>query len=385
MLAWISLIFLSFHTWAKSCDDTGPGMRAQILRSLKGLECRGRSIHLTFDDGPVPDVTGPLLSELKRLNVAATFFISTTRLASSNSAAANNRHTLQWMLRDGHVVANHGHEHESYDLRMDSQGTLLSRGLTVSQRAEQLRLSEQLLNQATNGAFARQAHRLFRFPYGRGVLPSDRELDEMERMGMSFSDQDRATRLKEYRRQSESLIDLADRRYTHLLWNHDSGDSRINKQNLSATEMTHFITENVKGYCARGSPQEQISLFHDTKKFVAEAIPQIVEITRCLGGEFVSADKILRSTALKERETIITPDMVARAPVDALADLIQSLNLNCDTCHTSPSPSEGSCLSQYDGKIYPHCSGGKVSICYRGKWYARAGGDKEALCAGEGL
>ncbi len=381
------LVFLfSFQAFAQTCDDTGTSTKAQILRSMRGLDCRDRKIHLTFDDGPVTGVSAPLLDHLKRLNVPSTFFISTTRLASGAPNAQLSRQTVQRMLTDGHVVANHGHDHDAYDLRMDASGKILSPGMTELERAEQLRVSESLLNQATNGGFAKQPLRLFRFPYGRGVLPSDRELDELEKQGMKFSAADRATRVKEYRRMSDPLAAIADQRYTHFLWNHDSGDSRINKSDLTPTELTNFITENVQGYCARGRPSDQISLYHDTKNFVVQAIPLIVEISRCLGAKFVSADEILKSERLREMQTIITPAMLSRAPVDAMGELIQSLSLGCDNCmSTQTHVPVGACVSEYDGKIYPHCNGGAVSICYRGKWYSRAGGEKENLCAGEGL
>jgi peptidoglycan/xylan/chitin deacetylase (PgdA/CDA1 family) len=381
------LVFLfSFSALAQTCDDTGSSTQAQILRSLRGLDCRNRNIHLTFDDGPVSGVTAPLLDHLKRLNVPSTFFVSTTRLASGAPNAQQSRQTLQRMLRDGHVVANHSHDHDAFDLRMDASGRVLSPGMSEAEKAEQLRVSESLLNLATNGAFARQPLRLFRFPYGRGVLPSDRELDELEKKGMRFSGSDRVSRVREYRRQSEALAAIADQRYTHFLWNHDSGDSRITKTDLTSSELTSFITENVQGYCARGRPSDQISLFHDTKNFVVQAIPMIVEISRCLGAQFVSAERIMQSQRLREQETIITPAMLSRAPVDAMGELIQSLSLGCDNCMPTQTPvPAGACLSEYDGKIYPHCSGGAVSICYRGSWFSRANGEKENLCAGEGL
>jgi len=386
MLYWLFTLMISLQAFAQTCDDTGSSQQAQILRSLRSLDCRNRQIHLTFDDGPVSGVTSPLLDHLKRLNIPTTFFVSTTRLASGAPNAQQSRQTLQRMLREGHVVANHGHDHDAHDLRMDANGTVLSQGMTESERAEQLRTSESLLNLATNGAFARQPLKLFRFPYGRGVLPSDRELDQLERQGMRFSARDRATRVKEYRRMSDPLATIADRNYTHFLWNHDSGDSRITRSEMTSSELVNFVTENVQGYCARGRPSEQISLFHDTKNFVVQAIPMIVEISRCLGAEFVSAERIMQSQRLREMETIITPAMLSRAPVDAMGELIQSLSLGCDNCmQTQTAVPAGACLSEYDGKIYPHCSGGAVSICYRGKWYSRSGGEKESLCAGEGL
>lgn len=61
-------------------------------------------IHLTFDDGPVPEVTPWVLDELDRYQVKATFF-----MVGEN--ARRYPHLVREVVRRGHVVANHTFHH----------------------------------------------------------------------------------------------------------------------------------------------------------------------------------------------------------------------------------------------------------------------------------
>lgn len=65
---------------------------------------------LTFDDGPLPATTGPVLDALKRECVKATFF-----LVGRNAQA--NPDMVKRMLRDGHTVGHHSYSHPALTLR----------------------------------------------------------------------------------------------------------------------------------------------------------------------------------------------------------------------------------------------------------------------------
>lgn len=62
-------------------------------------------ICLTFDDGPDPVYTPPLLDVLKALNVRATFFVV-------GEAAAKHPEIVRRMAADGHEVGNHTWSHK---------------------------------------------------------------------------------------------------------------------------------------------------------------------------------------------------------------------------------------------------------------------------------
>lgn len=65
---------------------------------------RGKELFLTFDDGPIPEVTPRLLDILDQYNVKATFF-----------CVGDNVHRYPELARDivrrGHTIANHTYHH----------------------------------------------------------------------------------------------------------------------------------------------------------------------------------------------------------------------------------------------------------------------------------
>lgn len=77
-----------------------PVRRKPILH----LPERGRSMVLTFDDGPDPRYTPSILKTLRRHDVRAMFFVC-------GGMAAANKKLLAEMADDGHVVGNHTWTH----------------------------------------------------------------------------------------------------------------------------------------------------------------------------------------------------------------------------------------------------------------------------------
>lgn len=59
-----------------------------------------KEIYLTFDDGPTPEVTDFILTELKKHNAKATFFCIGKNVKCHQSI-------YQEILRDGHAIGNH--------------------------------------------------------------------------------------------------------------------------------------------------------------------------------------------------------------------------------------------------------------------------------------
>jgi peptidoglycan/xylan/chitin deacetylase (PgdA/CDA1 family) len=79
---------------------TTPVRRAPILR----MSGRGRTMLLTFDDGPHPDYTPHILDTLAKYDVRATFFVC-------GEMADWNRDLLARMADEGHAVGNHTWTH----------------------------------------------------------------------------------------------------------------------------------------------------------------------------------------------------------------------------------------------------------------------------------
>jgi peptidoglycan/xylan/chitin deacetylase (PgdA/CDA1 family) len=64
----------------------------------------GNRIALTFDDGPCPGHTEPILDILRRYNVKATFFVCGQNVARSPEL-------LRRIQAEGHAIGNHGYSH----------------------------------------------------------------------------------------------------------------------------------------------------------------------------------------------------------------------------------------------------------------------------------
>jgi peptidoglycan/xylan/chitin deacetylase (PgdA/CDA1 family) len=96
-----------------------------------------KTIYLTFDDGPHPEITHFVLDELKKYNAKASFF------CLGNNVALYPK-TYQQILNEGHAVGNHTYNHPN--------------GWEVS--------TEEYVNDISKAAEYIQSN-LFRPPYGR--------------------------------------------------------------------------------------------------------------------------------------------------------------------------------------------------------------------------
>lgn len=114
-------------------------MRSEPILRMTG---RGRTMLLTFDDGPHPEYTPEILDTLAEHKVHATFFVC-------GEMAEWNRDLLARMYDEGHVVGNHTWSHPLL--------TKLSRRRI---RSEMERTSE-----VVEAAYG-EAPRWFRAPYG---------------------------------------------------------------------------------------------------------------------------------------------------------------------------------------------------------------------------
>ncbi|MFI8825296.1 polysaccharide deacetylase family protein [Streptomyces sp. NPDC053431] len=78
-----------------------PPVRTRPFLHLTGV---GRSMVLTFDDGPDPRYTPEILAILRRYDCRAMFFVC-------GEMAVDNQDLLKEMAEDGHVVGNHSWSH----------------------------------------------------------------------------------------------------------------------------------------------------------------------------------------------------------------------------------------------------------------------------------
>src|SRR5262245_59611913 len=111
-------------------------------RPITRLAASDRAVALTFDDGPNPDATPPILDALRERGVKATFFIL-------------GRHAERWpdlvkrVADEGHAIGNHGYYHRKLHFKSPAYvRDDLSRGTEMIRRA------------------AHVSPRLFRAPHG---------------------------------------------------------------------------------------------------------------------------------------------------------------------------------------------------------------------------
>jgi peptidoglycan/xylan/chitin deacetylase (PgdA/CDA1 family) len=70
------------------------------------LPTKEKNLHLTFDDGPVPEITPWVLDELKKYNAKATFFCVGDNIRKYPQI-------FERIVAEGHVVGNHSFNHLS--------------------------------------------------------------------------------------------------------------------------------------------------------------------------------------------------------------------------------------------------------------------------------
>ena len=101
------------------------------------------SVWLTFDDGPTPDLTVPILELLARYGVKATFFVR-------GAAALRYPEIIRRMVTEGHGVANHSMTHRDLTTLTftDIERELAHTSDVIAGRALQSALFDELLDVA---------------------------------------------------------------------------------------------------------------------------------------------------------------------------------------------------------------------------------------------
>jgi peptidoglycan/xylan/chitin deacetylase (PgdA/CDA1 family) len=364
--------FILFHAHAMECDlKSQKELGQEILKELtqSPLSCLKNDVHLTFDDGPSLSVTPAIIKELELRKVKATFFVTSTHLEANHEKYKENRDLVNQTLTSGHLIASHGHEHHAYDLRMKRNGEIEEQGFSQEEREKQIQKSMDLLQWSTQGKFKQQDLLLFRFPYGRGAMPSEMEIEHKISAGeIHLSGKTYSEKLKEYRSISPALQTIAGGGFSHLGWNHDSQDSSYGVKAPEKNVLKDYIKKNLKGLCS--SPQvTKVALFHDIKEMNISAIPLIIDIGQCLGLKFISAQEMMKSQQLKSSGVIIEKNEILKGTVSNVLNGIQAVEkLGQPTC--SEVAPEKSCWSEQYKKYYAHCSGGD-SVCFEGKWKSR--------------
>lgn len=128
---------------------------ARLLGTITSVATRERAVAFTFDDGPHPEDTPPLLDVLAERKARATFFLV-------GKSAARHPGLVGRLVTSGHALGNHSWDHPSFRL------------IKGRHRREQIRWCRDAL--APHGATA-----LFRPPFGEQT-----PLSRLETMALGY-------------------------------------------------------------------------------------------------------------------------------------------------------------------------------------------------------
>jgi cellulose synthase/poly-beta-1,6-N-acetylglucosamine synthase-like glycosyltransferase/peptidoglycan/xylan/chitin deacetylase (PgdA/CDA1 family) len=202
-----------------------------------------KKIAITFDDGPDPRWTPPILDILKEKKVPATFFVI-------GVDASQWPQLLKREYAEGHEIGNHTYTHPSFD------------DISKTELHWQLNLTERLI-ESTIGVKSI----LFRPPYGIDHQP-------------------------EYAEEVAQLPLAQDMGYLIIGQKIDAHDWRqVDGQQIPAQE----IVDNVVRQAGAGN----IVLFHDgggERAHTVEALPEVIDILRQKGYQFVSVPDLIGKT-----------------------------------------------------------------------------------------
>lgn len=206
-----------YYTVTDSSGNTATAQRT--IQFVEGVELNGKTIYLTFDDGP-GQYTEKLLDVLAKYNVKVTFFVVGTDYI----------HLIERIAAEGHTVALHSYSHR----------------LKQIYQSETKYYEDLELLQAELVKYTGQRSNILRFPGGSSNQLSDYNPGIMTRMSKSVQENG----------------------YYYFDWNVDSFDA-------GGASTAAQVFNNVKKGCKQY--EESVVLQHDIKKYSVDAVEDIVK------------------------------------------------------------------------------------------------------------
>ncbi len=207
-------------------------------RVSRGMH-RNRVLHLTFDDGPNLQTTPAVLRHLRDAGVHATFFVVARQFDPFTANRRRKAALVKRIAEEGHTLGMHSYDHSSFT-RIDDDSI-----------REQLRRSEEVFEEVLGD----RPH-LFRPPFGHRNARTDRLLHQHG--------------------------------YTQFMWNMTGRDASAR----SADEVVSAFQESLR-FREHTDRPGGIVLLHDTHRWTARAIPEIVAHVRARNCELLESDEEL--------------------------------------------------------------------------------------------
>ena len=200
------------------------------------FDLKDKTIYLTLDDGPIPEITPWVLAKLKEYNAKATFFCIGANIAQNPSIFKN-------ILKEGHSIGNHTYNHlNGWKI---ASGDYIKNVLRAEKVIKTFGPTTDLLDETFKG-FSNSDKKLFRPPFGK-ITPS--QIKKLENLN-----------------------------YKIVMWDVISEDYDQNKRSKRCFE-------DVVNYSKPGS----IVVFHDSVKAfnnLEEILPEVLNYYSEKGYEF---------------------------------------------------------------------------------------------------
>ncbi len=208
-----------------------------------------KTIYLTFDDGPTPEITNWTLKILKSFDAKATFFCI-------GNNVEKHPNIFQNILKEGHAIGNHTYNHikgwktktEDYIKNIELCESVFKSQYCHTERSRSVKTQKIIDYQIQNSEYRIQNY--FRPPYGQ-ITP----------------------------KQGKKLIELG---YKIIMWDILSFD--WDKNVTKETCLNNVISKTTKG---------SIIVFHDSvkaSKNMQYALPKVLEYFSKLGYSFKAID-----------------------------------------------------------------------------------------------
>lgn len=229
-------------------DDEAPALDPTRADLGEGRMTRGfirhRVLHFTFDDGPRLDTTPRLLEHLDHYGVTATFFVVARGFDGTNPTDQRKAELLRDIAQRGHTIGGHTYDH--------SRLTSLDDEAVLAQLTRSEAIFEEVLGARPH---------VFRAPYGA----RDGRVDAL----------------------------LAQRGYTHVLWNITSKDV----SSRTAEEVAQAFRDSLDLRERHPRGPGGVVLLHDTKPWVVDAFPMMMEELRSRNCALLETDEELWDVA----------------------------------------------------------------------------------------
>lgn len=131
------------------------------------INTNSKTLYLTFDDGPTPEITDWVLSTLKQYNAKATFFCIGNNIEKHPKIFQN-------IVNDGHAIGNHtynhlkGWKHKTATYIEDVKQTQVLMDSTINNQKSKIKNLKSEIN------------KLFRPPYGKFKVKQSRKIQDLD-------------------------------------------------------------------------------------------------------------------------------------------------------------------------------------------------------------